>query len=352
MNIQSTHKPKAGGRAGDVFADSRPWSKQFSEAKVKAQDGDKLTLSGVRWGYDEAGESVDWQPRVRDTQIEMDKVTDVYVGMEPMMNVGHSSLVFEFSDPIKTSDGKEQDNRLVVSVEARRREGQPYKFWRGFGKEYGIVYQLGSFGDRVQHTARKIGRSQELRKLNLTDDQKKELLELSMKESVKDRTGDYYHTTRDSCYSGTIQQLDQVVEGGMDKWLVPGLVLKPTMVAPSLTGLALNDRGLLADEPCQVIQPDQNLHPNTERKESKYVDPVVNKLSKKHPTLWKRAFQVAGAAAGAAVSSQLGGGWVAGLATAAVSAGGAGLMADHLRMSAGHDYLDPSQFYPAAVKSE
>ena len=219
MNIQSTHKPKT-GRAGDVFADPRPWSKQFSEAKVEAQDGDKLTLSGVRWGYDEAGESADWQPRVRDTRIDMDKVTDVYVGMEPMMNVGHSSLVFEFSDPIKTSDGKEQDNRLVVSVEARRREGQPYKFWRGFGKEYGIVYQVGSFGDRVQHTARKIGRSQELRKLNLTGDQKKELLELSMKESVKDRTGDYYHTTRDSCYSGTIHQLDQVVEGGMEKWLV------------------------------------------------------------------------------------------------------------------------------------
>jgi len=354
VNIQSTRKAPVQhtGRSKDVYRDPRPWSKQFSVATVKAREGDTLTLSGVRWGYEEVGPAEEWEPRFRDTRIDLSKLTDVYVGMEPMMNVGHSTLIFEFSEPVQTTDGAEQDDKLVVSVEARRREGQPYKFWHGFGKDFGLIYQVGSFGDRVQHTARKIGRSQELRRLELTEQQKRDLLELSMQESVKDRTGDYYHTTRDSCYSGTIKQLDQVLEGGMKKWAIPGLVLKPTMVAPSLTALAFEDRGLLADEPCLVVQPDQTLHPGTERKETRWLDPAVDRLSKDHPTLWKRAFQVTGAAAGALLAGQLGGGLIAGVAAATVGAGTAGVLADHLRLSAGHEYLEPDQFFPSSVESK
>lgn len=336
--------PAAGSRAKDVYSDARPWDNQFSMAKLISRDGDKVRLSGIRWGYDENGAPANWTTRVKDTEIDTGKLTDVYVGMEPMLNVGHSTLIFEFSEPIKTLDGKDQDNRLVLSVEALRKEGQPYKPWYGFGKDFGLVYQMGSFSDRVQHTARKVGRSQELRRLNLTSEQKSDLLELALTESLKDRTGDYYHTTRDSCYSGTIKLLDQVVEGGMKEWAVPKLMLKPTMVAPSLTALAFNDRGLLADEPCQIIQPDAKMYPDAQRAENKWIDPVVNKLSKKSPTLWKRAFQAAGVAAGAAACQGLGAGLVTTLVGAAATGATAGVLADHLRLSAGHTYLSPEQF--------
>lgn len=339
------------GEAYDVYADPSPWDAQFQPAKLVSQDGDKVTLSGVRWGYDEVSvNSAEWEPRFRDTQIDTSKLKDVYLGMEPSLG-GHSTLVFEFDEPIQSSDGAFQDDKLVVSVEAYRHEGKPYKFWEGKDKNYGLVYQLGSFSDRTQHASRKIGRPQELRKLKLDTEQKAKLLSHALDESLKDRTGDYYHTTRDSCYTGAQKLVEAVVDGGLDRWAIPGgVMLKPTMVLPPLSALAFDDRGLLADEPAQVYQPDPKLHPDKQRKDSFY-DPLVSKLSHKHPTVWKRAFQAAGAGAGLAVASGIGLGWIGSVATVAASAATTGVLADHLRLSSGQQYINPTQYYTADLRS-
>lgn len=331
----------------DVYADTSPWKAEFCPAKLVATDGEKVTLSGVRWGYDEVSDNTwQWEPKFRDTQIDTSKIKDVYLGMEPSLG-GHSTLVFEFEDPIRSTDGELQDNRLVVSVEAYRHERQKYKFWEGHGKNYGLVYQLGSFSDRIQHTARRIGRPQELRKLDLNPEQKSKLLNNAIDESVKDRTGDYYHTTRDSCYSGAQKLVESVVDGGLKKWAIPGgVLLKPTMVWPPLSSLAFDNRGLLTDEPAQIYEPDPTLYPQNKGKETFY-DPLVTKLSHKRPKVWKRALQAAGASLGLAAASGVGMGWVATLATVAASTATSGVLADHLRLSAGQEYIDPTPFYAA-----
>ena len=344
-SADSVDTVKLEAKGYDVYTDPSPWDAQFSPAKLIATEGEKLTLSGVRWGYDEnSANSADWTPRFKDTQIDIGKLKDVYIGLEPSLS-GHSTLVFEFDEPISSTDGKFQDDRLVLSVEAYRHQDKPYKFWKGRAKNYGLVYQLGSFSDRTQHTSRKIGRPQELRKLSFDSEQKKKLLSHALDESFKDRTGDYYHTTRDSCYTGAQKLVERVVDGGLDRWAVPGgILLKPTMVLPSLTALAFDDRGLLADEPAQLYQPDPELHPDKQRKDSFY-DPLVSKLSHKRPTLWKRAFQAAGAGAGIALASGAGLGWIGSIATAAAGAATTGILADHLRLSSGQQYIDPTRFY-------
>ena len=335
-----------GDKGYDVYRDPSPWDPQFSKAELVSKQDGQVTLSGVRWGYEEKGERADWKPRVQDTVIPTDSLKEVYIATEPFLKVGHSDLVFEFDEPVTTADGQKKDNRLALSVEAYRHEGQPYKPWKGHSENYGLVYQFGSFQDRVQHATRKLGRPIELRKLKLNPEHKKELLGLALEEGVKDRTGDYYHTTRDSCYTGALRLIEEATDKSMDRWAVPKVMLKPTMFVPTLTALAMDDRELLADSPAEIYQPDAQLHPGKQGKASFY-DPVVHKLAGESPKLWKRAFQAAGSGLGLAVASQLGMGWLGTTATVVATGATSGVLADHLRLSAGQTYIDSAEYLSA-----
>lgn len=340
--LSETQEPKEsvqfGDKGYDVYKDPSPWDSQFSKASLISQSDQQATLSGVRWGYEEKGERSEWKPQVRDTTIPKEALTEVYIATEPFLKVGHSDLVFEFDQPITSADGR-QDKRLALSVEAYRHEGQPYKPWKGHSENYGLVYQFGSFKDRVQHATRKLGRPIELRKLKLSSEEKKKLLNLALEEGVKDRTGDYYHTTRDSCYTGALNLIERATEKSLDRWAVPKVLLKPTMFVPTLTALAMDDRGLLADSQPEIYQPDVELHPGKQGKPSFY-DPLVHKLSSDSPKLWKRAFQAVGSGLGLTVASQLGMGWLGTAATVLATGASSGVLADHLRLSAGQQYIE------------
>jgi len=236
-------------------------------------EGRKL-IGNVRCGFIEAENIKDWQPQFKEVSIDTDKVKDVYMVIEPFAPewlAGHALSYFEFEDDgkIKTSDGQEERG-MVLSIEARLKEGQEYSLLKGMKKTFKNIYQLGTWKDFVQKSGRRGGHKLIRYKLDLTKEEKKAFLEKSLEESFKDRSDDYYNTLNNSCYSNQIRLLNSVLpeEKRVNRWIIPHIINNPGANLPNAAGFALGSRGILTDDPPVKTNPDKKLYPDKQIKSS------------------------------------------------------------------------------------
>lgn len=334
------------------WEDPRPWDREQRPAGLVSRGADgKVTLSGVRWGFDEIGapSAGGWAPRFVDTVIDPGAIREVYFGVEPFPGAGHALMIFEFdpAHPLVNSKG-ETDTRLVLSIEARKKEGEDWGALVGLQKRFGVVYQLGSFSDAVQKTARLNGHRLELRRLDLSQAQRERLVGNALAEAVKDRVGEYYHTTRNSCYSGQLRLLNSVLPAGqqigfLSPWTA-GVTYKATAITPTFSGVTLKRSGLLTGEPARVLQADEKLYPKAQKAQGA-LGKAVRALSES--PLWGPGLRLGGAVAGAAALSGLG---PVGLIAGAVIGQAVGSAAADLADVKTHvEYESPKPYYPAFV---
>lgn len=256
--FQKSSKPE------DIWDDDRPWETRNQPAQLVAQDGARKTYSGFRWGWNEDPKVENWTPNFQDTTIDTSKLKDVHFYVEHFFPAGHGALVFEFEDgAVKGADGKET-NKMVYSIEARKKEGDQWTWQRGLKKTMGMVHQLMTFDDAEQWVTRRQGASLETRKLKLTPDEKKALLDTCLHEAVQDRTGEYYHTTRNSCYSSLLKLMNTALPDkgvGVMSDLSLRLLMKPEAVLTSSYNTVMKDMKIYGREKAQFYLPDAELHP-------------------------------------------------------------------------------------------
>ena len=248
----------------DLWSDGKPWDPRNQPAELldRGPDGE-TTVSGFRWGWTEATEKADWQPHFQNTTIDPKALKDVHFYIEHFFPAGHAALVFEFEEGgVKGADGQVSD-RMVYSIEARKKEGMEWSAKAGLGKTMGMVHQLMTFKDAQQWVTRYQGATLETRRLNLDAEQKQRLLQQVMEETLADRTGEYYHTTRNSCYSGLQKVLNSALPesaSGLTSPLSAGLLMKPEAFMTSAYNTVLKDKGLFTRENSAYYLPDAELH--------------------------------------------------------------------------------------------
>ncbi len=240
-----------------------PWSPEQRPSARKGGTASSTVLSNVRWGFDEAATPDQWRPRFRDTAVPNRGVKDVYLVLEPFPPesiAAHAMLAFSFPKQrrMAAADGSGKHARgLVLSVEARLRQGQPYSLLKGMGKSFGLVYQLGTWRDMVQKSTRQKGHRLERYKLKLNQQQKDALLTCALKSATRDRTGEYYHTTNNSCYSNVVRLINKVAprKQRVRPWLVPRVLPNPRAVLPKMGPGVLGRKGLLDPRKPQIFKP-------------------------------------------------------------------------------------------------
>ena len=217
-------------------------------------------------------------------------------------------MVFEFEDDaIRGADGQ-TTNRFVYSIEARKKVGEQWTWKRGLKKTMGIVHQLMTFDDAKQWVTRRQGASLETRRLDLTDAQKQALLNTCLEEAVEDRTGEYYHTTRNSCYSGLLKVMNQALPenaAGLKSPLSLKLLMRPEAFLTSSYNTVMKRMGVYSRENSQYYLPDGALHPEKHAEQLEKVggESFLKNLGKNSwfaPTL-----RVAGTLAGAGLGYHL-----------------------------------------------
>ncbi|MBX3169873.1 MAG: DUF4105 domain-containing protein [Candidatus Eremiobacteraeota bacterium] len=316
----------------------------------------RVEIDGVRWGLEEVSQSKkEWTPRFSRTTIDTNAVKDVYLARAPFMAgipMAHALLIVEFDEkrPMRNANGDE-DNRLVLSVEAKMHEGERWDAMRGFKGDFPVVFQLGSFTDGVQRACRRLGTGIQMYKLKLDDQQKKMLLENSLDVSLA-RPDAPYHTTRNSCYSNVIDLVNSVVPRQQQipkrsEWFAY-LLQKPTSANAMLCGAALQDKGLLAEGNSQFIHNDLTLYPGSQTEAT----PRQKKLAAmSQHALWRPACRVGGAALGGGLGYAIGtllpgaGAAVGGIAGGLLGARLGRIAADEVRASCNVDYLSPQPWY-------
>ncbi|MBS2034095.1 DUF4105 domain-containing protein [bacterium] len=335
---QANSTPPPGDRP-DLWHDGRPWNHYNQPARLLSRTSQGVqNLSGFRWGWTEAADKKDWQPHFQDTSVDTSKLKEVHFYLEHFYPAGHAALVFEFDGPaVQGADGR-STNKLVYSIEAYRKEGETWTAARGLRKTMGVVHQLMTFEDAQQWVTRRQAASLETRRLDLEPQEKQRLLETALSEAVKDRTGEYYHTTRNSCYSGLQKVMCKALPEKAVAMMSPitaGLVMRPDDFMTSQYNTVLKRMQVHSRENARVYIPDGQLHPEqraTRLRKLTGQPQWVSALARQEwfPTAARLAGGAIGAAAGLAVGHNL---LAAGLGSY-VTYRGAGIGADLLEGNA------------------
>ena len=301
------------------------WRPEQSPSQLVSKNGSEYTVTDFRWGFEEKGPADDWKPDNQNAVIQADKVKNVYLAVEPFapeVIAGHGLLVFEMEEDgaVRGPNGQ-QDFGFAVSVEARRPVGTEYGLIDGMKKKFGMVYELGSLSDQLQKVTRQRGHKLVLHRLELDQEQKKELAHNALDSAVEDRLGEWYHTLTNSCYTACVDLVNEVVPDSqkMARWSKHLKFSRLATSLPPMAGATLRSKDLLAKEPITVLNPDPTLWPDNQL-EIGGVKRVIGQASRSG--LFKTGFALAGAGAGGALGHAIGGlfGEVGALAGAAVGA--------------------------------
>jgi len=331
--------PQPPAEKPDLWHDGRPWNHYNQPAALLSSDKDgRQTLSGFRWGWDEAADKKDWEPRFQNTTVDTKKLKDVHFYLEHFYPAGHAALVFEFDGPaVQGADGK-SSNKMVYSIEARRKEGEPWTAARGLKKTMGIVHQLMTFEDAEQWVTRRQAASLETRRLDLTDEEKQRMLSTALSEAVRDKTGEYYHTTRNSCYSGLQKVMGKALPEKSIMMMSPltaGLLMRPDDFMTSQYNTVLKRMHIHSGETAQCYVPDAQMHPEKRAERVARLTTQPEWISSVAKQSWfPDAARLVGGAVGVGLGMALGQNVLVGGVAGYVGYRGAGIGADLLQGNA------------------
>lgn len=286
------------------------WNSQQVPSQMVSKEGDRFTVSNFRWGFQESqAPATQWSPQLAQTEIDTSKVKDIYLALQPFspeVVAAHGLIIFEMEsdEALKGANG-ERDFGMALSVEARTPEGQDYDLMKGLKKSFGQVYQLGSLSDQLQKVGRQRGHKLVLHRLNLDHQAKKQLIQDSLEAATQDRLGEWYHLLTNSCITADIDLINGVVpkDQQMARWSKLFQFSRPATMLPVLAGATLKKKGLLADEPVKVINPDSTRFPEIQQKKTAFHN-TLGPLSTSWA--WKPGFVLAGAGIGGVVGHTLG----------------------------------------------
>ncbi|MHB2021340.1 MAG: lipoprotein N-acyltransferase Lnb domain-containing protein [Candidatus Xenobia bacterium] len=251
----------------------RPWSAAQRPARlIRKEPNGALEIDNVRWGFQETPTLEGWKPVFAPTTIDPSQVQDVYVTVEPFkpeVVAGHCRLYFKMKQPLQGPNG-EQDSGITVSFEARLHQGEQYNPIQGLGKHFRAVYQLGTWKDALQRKTRRYGNAVIRYKLALSPEQKQQLLQNCLNESVEDHSGEWYNTATNSCYIKVLEMLNAVLppEQQIPAWKLDGR-LNPFMLDIRNAPSVLLNHHLLASPDAVLTEPEVDRYPDKQHHPSK-----------------------------------------------------------------------------------
>ena len=237
---------------GALWADDRPFVDRQRQLEIVAEEGSVLTLDGVRWGFDDNDLE---KPRFSRTTVDLSRVREVYYWSQrfnPEWLAAHGMLVFlmDSEDAIQGAQGQ-RDIGLVMTVEVHYRKGDSYSPIKGLGKNYRIIYQVTTVGDRIQWAMSMWNQEIRQYRLDLSPDKRKALFKNALVESAVDRKDEWYNTVTNSCVSNAFRVINSVVEKKrkLHLWRIPKILFNMQIGLPNVAPGYLCRRGVGVQEP-------------------------------------------------------------------------------------------------------
>lgn len=213
-------------------------------------------IDGVRWGFRRVDRPEGtWEATTARTRLEAGEVSRVLLVLNPFSaKASHAAYLFEMpAGGMTRVDTGAGTRGLLISIEGRVRAGGSYSPVKGFIGKYPILYNLAAWEDYVQQCNEIYGSDLWLFELDLDAAERKELLRLTLEETLDDHRDERYHLTRRNCTTILVDWLFQALRGRcgggscahFKRKLLGGLLVHPAMSFPRMLVRALDRRGLI-----------------------------------------------------------------------------------------------------------
>ena len=189
-------------------SNERTWSEDVSVLAAAELDGESVTLRRMRqFRHFVDGQDGDrrvekgWGDRVFD--LSSVREAEILVSYWGLKSIAHTFLSFGFDD----------GERLTVSVEVRREEGESYSPLRGLFKQYELVYVLADERDAVR--LRAVARSERVWLFPTTlsrDSARALLVDILQRANRLAVAPEFYATLFSNCTTNLVDHLDRVLE--------------------------------------------------------------------------------------------------------------------------------------------
>lgn len=203
--LLSAPAPQAAPDYASSYGDFEGYQKP---AMLLGSEGDSYTVAGVRGSHlPENRDIFEWDTMT----VRPDLVEEAYWGYESG-GVGHSYLVFAFKPGGLTDQRGRDIAGLVVSAEAWYRKGEAYKpLTLGVQDHYPLIWVLSTWDSFAEFEFRANTRNLHVSPLKISSARKAALVRVGVREGVKSRPGDYYHTFKNSCTNLPMGMIGEVI---------------------------------------------------------------------------------------------------------------------------------------------
>ncbi|MCM2267744.1 MAG: DUF4105 domain-containing protein [Elusimicrobiales bacterium] len=222
-----------------------PRKEKFRPAVLDGEADGALLVSNLRW-VDPSATAHDFSWTAAAIRPELIKEIYFVTKVQKPGIAGHSLLFYEFEDGGFTAADGRRSRGFFLSVEAYAREGQQYSLLAGFRKTYNIVWLLTNFEDYALDSAFS-GDWMNYYPLLAGREAKIKMVRDTVEQAVKNREGEWYHSTRNNCTNNLVTMINHALPRGrrVRMWAIPHLLYNFYATTPPMVPGYLGRKGVL-----------------------------------------------------------------------------------------------------------
>lgn len=217
-------------------------------------DNGALVIKDFRWSYGPVKGDDSRREYVWDTvTLRPDLVENVYFVKKPFAPewlAAHSLLLYTFKPGGLVNSKGEESRAFVLSIEAYQRTDQKYDLVAGLKKTFGCVWILATWQDYLDTCCKYADEKLIAYKCILDHAQKEKLVRETVRLSVVNRQGEYYHTITNNCTNNLVVLLNHVLEKKrqVKMWWLPSMIYNFRATMPVIVPPMLIKRGIVGKE--------------------------------------------------------------------------------------------------------
>jgi hypothetical protein len=240
-----------------IMPSDAPYDELRRFSRILDAKGPNYIVKDVRWATKKANGDNPAEHFWQTVKINTDLIDKAYFVLKPFPPewlAAHALLLFTFKDGGFIDKDGNKSVGLVLTIEAYLRTDQKYDLAKGLKNRFGIIWQLATWENYAALNCDKPKGKLVAHEILLPQHKIKALLKDSLSHAVKNREGEFYHTTRNNCTNNLVLLLNQQSDKKIKPWTIPSVIYNLRATMPVMVPKRLNKLGIIGEKLPEVNQ--------------------------------------------------------------------------------------------------
>lgn len=232
--------------------DPQPYKNFQKPASLLKSAADGLVIKNVRWSrLKEKNAAGETEFAWKNVTIKPELVEKSYLIKKPFPPewiAAHCLMLFTFKKGGMVDESGNESRGLVLSIEAYQRKDQDYSLQAGLKKTFGVIWVLTTWEDYAAETCHFDSKKLIAYPVKFNAEQNRKLLLEAVNQAVVNRSGEFYHTTRNNCTNNLLVLLSKVGDVKLRFWTIPSMIYNVRATMPTMVPKYLQKKGVVGNE--------------------------------------------------------------------------------------------------------